>query len=273
MSDVDRANAGEFARLAQEFQRHYVNRKVVERPAVARALFVAAHADDVEIGCGGTVLKMVDAQVPVKQVVLTDGRLAAPKPEEEEEMARVRAEEARSVAAHLMLAPPELFGVSERDFLAPAQLEPMVARLSTLLADWKPDALFVPWFFDQHPDHRYVNRVVARALSRSALDLSGITVHGYEVWSFVPPGLVVDVTAVFAEKRRLVSLYRSQLKLMRYLELVDELARPRALLAGEKAQAAEFFCPSRGDDYVARAESLDFESAASRSTTVLLAAF
>jgi LmbE family N-acetylglucosaminyl deacetylase len=268
MNDATRANAGDFARLAQEFQRLYVNRKVVERPAATRALFVAAHADDVEIGCGGTVLKMVDAQVALKQVVLTDGRLAAQKPEEEEEMAKVRAEEARSVAAHLMLAPPELFGVSERDFLAPAQLEPMVARLAALLADWKPDALFVPWFFDQHPDHRYANRVVARALARSALDLAGVVVHAYEVWSLVPPGLVVDVTAVLAEKRRLVSLYRSQLKLLPYLQLVDELARPRALLAGEKAQAAEFFCPMRGSDYVARAEKLDFVSEASRATTV-----
>jgi LmbE family N-acetylglucosaminyl deacetylase len=272
MSDA-RGNAGEFARLSQEFQRHYVNRKVVERPAATRALFVAAHADDVEIGCGGTVLKLVDAQIALKQVVLTDGRLAAPKPAEEDEMARVRAEEARSVAAHLMLDPPDLFGVSERDFQDPAQLEPMVARLAGLLARFKPDGLFVPWFFDQHPDHRYVNRVVARALARSQLELSGMTVHAYEVWSFVPPGIVVDVTAVFAEKRRLVSLYRSQLKLMRYLELVDELNRPRALLAGEKAQAAEFFCPLRGDDYVARANSLDFESEASRATTVLLAPF
>jgi LmbE family N-acetylglucosaminyl deacetylase len=271
MNDARRMNAGDCARLSQEIQRHYVNRKVVERPAATRALFVAAHADDVEIGCGGTVLKLVDAQVPLKQVVLTDGRLAAPKPEEEAEMVRVRADEARSVAAHLMLPPPELFGVSERELFAPAELEPMVARLAALLAEWKPDALFVPWFFDQHPDHRYANRILARALSRSTLDLSGLTVHGYEVWSLVPPGLVVDVTAVFAEKRRLVSLYRSQLKLMRYLELVDELARPRALLAGEKAQAAEFFCPLRGDDYVVRAESLDFESPESRATTVMLA--
>lgn len=272
MNDA-RGNAGEFARLSQEFQRHYVNRKVVERPAATRALFVAAHADDVEIGCGGTVLKLLDAQVALKQVVLTDGCLAAPKPEEEEEMARVRAEEARSVAAHLMLDPPELFGVSEREFLAPAPLEPMVARLAKLLAEFRPDALFVPWFFDQHPDHRYANRVVARALTRSALELPALTVHAYEVWSFVPPGLVVDVTAVFAEKRRLVSLYRSQLQLMNYLGLVDELARPRALLAGEKAQAAEFFCPMPGGDYVARAESLDFESEASRATTIQLGPF
>jgi len=252
-----------------------VNRRLVERPAGTRALFVAAHADDVEIGCGGTVLKLIDAQCRVQQAVLTDGRLAATAPDQEEEMARVRAEEARSVAAHLMLPPPELFGVNEREFQAPELLEAMVARCAALLDAFQPDALFVPWFFDQHADHRYVNRVVARALARSARDrtahdCTALTVHAYEVWSFVPPGLVVDVSAVFAEKRRLVSLHRSQLKLMRYLELVDELGKPRALLAGAGATAAEFFCPMRGDAYVARAESIDFESPESRATSVLL---
>lgn len=262
-------NAGELAALAQEFQRHYVYRKVVARPAATRALFVAAHADDVEIGCGGTVLKLLDAQVPVRQVVLTDGRLAAQKPEEEAEMVRVRAEEARSIAAHLMLPAPELFGVSERELAAPAQLEPMVARLAALLADFDPDALFVPWFFDQHPDHRFANRVLARALARRGGDLTRITVHAYEVWSLVPPGLVVDISDVFAEKRRLVALYRSQLKLMRYLDLVDELAKPRAAIAGPNVAAVEFFCPLRGDVYVARAEALDFESAASGAATTV----
>jgi LmbE family N-acetylglucosaminyl deacetylase len=128
-----------------------VNRRLVERPAGTRALFVAAHADDVEIGCGGTVLKLIDAQCKVQQAVLTDGRLAATAPDQEEEMARVRAEEARSVAAHLMLPPPELFGVNEREFQAPERLEAMVARLAALLDAFQPDALFVPWFFDQHP--------------------------------------------------------------------------------------------------------------------------
>jgi LmbE family N-acetylglucosaminyl deacetylase len=263
-------NAGAAALLAQEFQRHYVNRRVVERPATARSLFVAAHADDVEIGCGGTVLKLIDAQVKLQQAVLTDGRLAAAAPEQEDEMARVRAEEARSVASHLMLPPPELFGVNEREFQAPERLEAMVARCAALLDSYQPDALFVPWFFDQHADHRYVNRVVARALARGPRDPAAIVVHAYEVWSFVPPGLVVDVSAVFAEKRRLVSLHRSQLKLMRYLDLVDELGKPRAALAGAGATAAEFFCPMRGDAYVARAEAIDFESPESRATSVLL---
>ncbi len=216
------------------------------------------------------MLKLVDAQCKVRQAVLTDGRLAAPAPDQEDEMVRVRAEEARSVAAHLMLPPPELFGVSEREFQAPGRLDAMVARLAALLDDFRPDALFVPWFFDQHADHRYANRVLARALATGARDLTAVTVHAYEVWSLVPPGLVVDVSAVFAEKRRLVALHRSQLKLMRYLELVDELGKPRALLAGANATAAEFFCPLRADTYVARAASLDFESPASRATGVML---
>lgn len=255
-----KVDASVVAAFEQEFMRAFVWRKVVERPAATRALFIAAHADDVEIGCGGTVLKLLDAQVAVRQVVLTDGRLAASNPAERDAMARTRAEEAKSVAAHLMLPPPDLFAVPEGELAQPEREVGLVERLAKVLADFRPDAVFVPYFFDQHPDHRYANHLLAGALPRCGLDLAAVCVHAYEAWAFVPPGLVVDITGVLAEKKRLVALYRSQLALTPYLDLVDQLARPRAALAGEGAEAAEFFCPFRAADYVARAATLDLAS-------------
>jgi len=263
-----RIDASVLAAFEQEFMRAFVWRKVVERPAGTRALFVAAHADDVEIGCGGTVLKLLDAQVAQRQVVLTDGRLAAANPAERDAMAQKRAEEAKSVAAHLMLPPPDLFAVPEGDFARPELEAGIVERLARLLAEYKPDAIFVPYFFDQHPDHRYANHLLARALPKSGLDLAATTVYAYEAWAFVPPALVVDISNVLAEKLRLVSLYRSQLALTPYLDLVDQLGRPRAALAGPKAAAAEFFFPWRADAYVARALTLDLASPQSLSVNV-----
>jgi len=266
-----RIDAGVLAAFEQEFMRAFVWRKVVERPAATRALFVAAHADDVEIGCGGTVLKLIDAQVAVRQVVLTDGRLAAARPEEREAMARTRAEEAKSVAAHLMLPPPELFAVPEGELAQPGREAEIVARLARLLGEFRPDAVFVPYFFDQHPDHRYANHLLARALPASGLDLATVTVYAFEAWAFVPPALVVDITEVLAEKLRLVSLYRSQLALTPYLDLVDQLGRPRAALAGPRAGAAEFFQPFGAADYVARAQTLDLSSPQSLALNVNVA--
>lgn len=270
-------DAGVIAAFEQEYMRAFVWRKVVERPAATRALFLAAHADDVEIGCGGIVLKLIDAQtappVAIQQVVLTDGRLAAAKPEDRDAMAKTRADEANSIAAHLMLPPPILFGVPEGELALPAREAELVARLAKTIAGFKPDALFVPYFFDQHPDHRYANHLLARALPACGLDLAAVTVYAYECWAFVPPALVVDVTSVLPEKKRLVSLYRSQLALTPYLDLVDQLAKPRAALAGPRAGAVEFLFPFRAADYVARALQIDLASPKSLALNVNVTPF
>ena len=263
-----KVEAGAIAAFEQEFMRALVWRKQVERPAATRALFLAAHADDVELGCGGTVLKLLDADVTVRQVVLTDGRLAATDPAQREAMARTRFEEAKSVAAHLMLPPPEWFGVPEGELAQPEREAELVARLAKVIAELAPDALFVPYFFDQHPDHRYANHLLARALPESGLDLQKIVVYAYEAWVFVPPALVVDISDVMAEKQRLIALYRSQLALMPYLELIERLTRPRTLLAGPKATAVELFLPLRAAEYVARAHALDLASPQSLATNV-----
>jgi LmbE family N-acetylglucosaminyl deacetylase len=266
-----RQDAGVLAAFEQELVRAHVWRRVVERPAGARALFIAAHADDVEIGCGGTVLKLLEAEVAVRQVVLTDGRLAAPDPAGQEAMAKTRLEEARSVAAHLMLPPPDWFGVPEGQLAQPQREAELIERLAALLADSRPEMVFVPYFFDQHPDHRYANHLLAAALPRCGLALPALTVHAYEAWSYVPPWLVVDVSAQLAEKKHLVSLYRSQLKLLPYLELIDRMTAPRTSLAGPGVTAVEAFCPFRGDEYVERAAGLDLASAQSLALNVNVA--
>ncbi len=253
-------DASVIAAFEQEFMRAFIWRKVIDRPAASRALFIAAHADDVEFGCGGTLLRLLDAQAKVRQIVLTDGRLAADKPEERDEMARVRAEEAKSVAAHLMLPPPDLFAVPEGELAQPEREAGLVLRLVAVLKQFRPDALFLPHFFDQHPDHRYANHLLALALRASGLDLAPITVYAYEAWSFVPPVLVVDVSDVMAEKIRLVSLYRSQTKLLAYLELTDLLSRRRASMAGPRATFAEFFQPFAAQAWLDRVDGLDLSS-------------
>ena len=256
----EKIDASTLALFEQELMRAYVWRQTIERPAAARALFIAAHADDVEIGCGGTVLKLLDAGVAALQVVLTDGRLAASDPALRDAMAARRHEEAKSVAAHLMMPAPEWFAVPEGELQQPQREAALIERLAKVLADFKPDTIFLPYFFDQHPDHRYANHLLAGALPRSGLELPRVTVCAFETWSLVPPLWVVDISSVWAEKRRLIQLYRSQLELTPYLDLIDQLNTPRVGLAKGKATAVECFLPFRGDLYVEKAATLDLAS-------------
>ena len=249
----------------QEYLRHLVHRQVVEVPPAQRALFLAPHPDDIVIGCGGTLLKMLARGVTVRLAYMTDGCTTS-QPGGEAEMARIRADEARAVSSALGLPEPILLGADERTYTHPENERGLTGRLAELLDEVDPDHVFLPDYGDVHGDHRYTNHLLA-----GALRLTGRRpdVYGYEVWSIVPPGVIVDITAELEEKKRLLSLYPSQLALLDYLTIAEAVARLRAPLA-PGAQASEVFHAMRGEAFVERCAELDLASPDSLRSEVIL---
>lgn len=250
---VERRAAAKALVLAQQRHlRHLVHRRLVERPEGRCFLVVSAHPDDAAIGCGGTLLKL-KGQASVHSLVLTDGRAAA-EAAQEEAMARARAAEERRVAEELSLASLDYLAWNERTFRVPEHQSEQIARIGEILARRRPDVVLLPDLSDQHPDHRYAAFLVAQAL-RAAGD--PVRVLSYEAWSLTPPGLVVDITTVLEQKKALVRRYASQIALLDYVFLVEEMGRLHAPLAGPGALAAEVFCPYRCEDFLEAVAALD----------------
>lgn len=237
--------------------RHFVHRRVVDIPDGQRTLFLAPHPDDIEIGCAGTLIKMVAAGRDVRLVFLTDGS-AVGEPDRDPHFAAVRRAEAEAVSQRLGLPPPTICGYAERTFRDPDQRERLARDVVGLLDDFQPDTVFLPWVADQHVDHRYSNLLLADALRNSA---HRPTVCGYEVWSFVPPGLVVDISAQLAQKVELMRLYASQFEFLDYALIVDTLARSHAALA-PGASACEVFCPMSAAGFLETVASLALDDPA-----------
>lgn len=130
-----------------------------------RALVVAAHPDDMEFTCGGTVAKWADAGAEVRLVVLTSGdkgtkdRAVSPHA-----LAELREREQRAAAAVL--------GIAEVTFLRyrDGELEVSLAmrnQLGSLIRTWMPEALIThdPWrAYQIHPDHRATGTVAVDAI-------------------------------------------------------------------------------------------------------------
>jgi LmbE family N-acetylglucosaminyl deacetylase len=116
------------------------------RPAVSHVLCLGAHADDVEIGCGGTILTLLEAEPPltVTWVVFSaDG---------------VRATEARQSAERFLAAAAkrEIAIHSFRDGFFPhtgTQLKEEFEELKTRVS---PDLVFTHYRHDLHQDHRLI---------------------------------------------------------------------------------------------------------------------
>lgn len=116
----------------------------VKLPAVDSVLCIGAHADDIEIGCGATLLELIAAnpQLHVQWCVFS--------------AAEIRASEARASAERF------LAGVSERaidvfafdDSYFPNQWAQIKETMSGLAKHINPELIFSHRLDDRHQDHR-----------------------------------------------------------------------------------------------------------------------
>lgn len=121
---------------------------LLDRPGAAalRLLAIGAHPDDIEIGCGGTLIRLLeDGVVSEACMVILSGTAE-------------RAAEARASAAALLARAAE-HRVIVRDFtdgFFPYQGKEVKGVFEELKADVSPDLIFTHQRDDLHQDHRLV---------------------------------------------------------------------------------------------------------------------
>ncbi len=160
-----------------------------------RVLAVGAHPDDVEIGCGGTLLRHRDHGEPV--TVLTLSRGAAGGSRELRRQEAVGA--AVTLAAELLMAD-----------LPDTRLEDaheMVTIIEDVIAVVRPTTVYVHSDADNHQDHRAVHRatvIAARRVPHVLCYQSPSSRNGFAPTRFIP------VTDTLDRKLEVLSHYRSQ---------------------------------------------------------------
>ena len=174
-------------------------------------LAIAAHRDDVELTCGGTLLKALDAGHRTGILDLTAGETGT------RGSAELRASEAEQAAAVL--------GVSERRNagLPDAHLENTNDTRRVVvehIRHFAPRVVILPFPVGRHPDHR-----VASELGRDACFLAGLAKYGAAGTAHRPfkilyavayredplkPTFVVDISPQFERKMAAIRCYASQ---------------------------------------------------------------
>ena len=174
-------------------------------------LAIAAHRDDVELTCAGTLLKALDAGHRTGILDLTAGESGT------RGSAALRAEEAERAAA--------ILGVSERRNagLRDAGLHNTDETRRLVVAEirhFRPRVVILPFPIGRHPDHR-----IASELSRDACFLAGLARYDAPgephrphkvLYSLayredpVKPTFVVDISAQFDRKMQAIRCYASQ---------------------------------------------------------------
>jgi bacillithiol biosynthesis deacetylase BshB1 len=174
-------------------------------------LAIAAHRDDVELTCGGTLLRAVDQGHRTAILDLTAGEIGT------RGSADLRAREADAAA--------RILGVTERRNagLADAHLANDEASRRVVVEAiryFAPRVVILPFPVGRHPDHR-----IASELGRDACFLSGLAKYPAEGAPHRPfkvlyalsyredpikPTLMVDISAQFERKLAAIRCYASQ---------------------------------------------------------------
>ena len=184
-----------------------------DQPEPVDLLAIAAHRDDVELTCGGTLAKAVQAGHRVGIIDLTQGEMGTRGD------AATRAAEAAKAAATLGVTLRLNAGMRDAHL---ENNEPSRKKIVELIRQVKPRVVILPFPVGRHPDHR-----IASELGRDACYLAGLAKYepgkgGEAHRPFkllyalayredpVKPTFVVDISEVFETKMQAIRCYGSQ---------------------------------------------------------------
>ncbi len=189
-------------------------------------LVIGAHPDDVELGCGGSIRKMVKQGYRVGVIDLTEGELGSRGSVQTRRHESVKAVQILGIHERVNLGIPD--GRIENSKNNQLKLIEVVRRL-------RPEIVLIGAPECRHPDHGDATRLCISALFYSGLRKveTGHGAEGAEPWrpshilhymQAIPfePTLVVDVTSAWSARVAALRAYASQFHNPDYVPAEDE---------------------------------------------------
>lgn len=172
-------------------------------------LAFAAHPDDVELACAGTLLRHINDGKQIGIADLTRGELGT------RGNAEIRVEEAATAATILGISARENLGLADGFFENNKENK---VKVINILRKYRPEVVLAPAVHDRHPDHGRAAKLVSEACFLSGLVKIDTgqepwrpgAVYNYIQDRYIHPDIIVDVTDVFDKKMEAIMAYKSQ---------------------------------------------------------------
>lgn len=195
-------------------------------------LAIGAHPDDLEYGCGGTLLKFAAKGHRICLLVMSSGEMGGDP--------RIRQKEQRESAR--ILGSRLLWG-GLRDTRIPLT-KALINKIEKVIKEFKPDLIFTHFHNDTHQDHRKISQATTTATRyiRNVLFYEVPTTLDFN------PSMFVDIGSVMENKFRLLAVHKSQVYQTKIPDLpIYENAKSCAIFRGfqNRVKFAEGFMPLR----------------------------
>jgi bacillithiol biosynthesis deacetylase BshB1 len=170
-----------------------------------------AHPDDIELGCGGTLIKLVEMGHSVVMVDMTRGEMGT------RGTVDTRKVEAANAAQIIGAVARENLALRDGDLHVDQESK---GKVADVIRKHRPRVVLVPYYQDRHPDHYHASELVYEGAF-----LAGLTryetarpshrpaqVIYYMGWYEFEPTFVVDISEQFELKMQAIHAYSTQFK-------------------------------------------------------------
>lgn len=181
-------------------------------------LAIGAHPDDIEFGCGGTLIKYTQKGHRLFLLVMTEGGFGAAGGK------RV----AEQVDSKEILGAEEIFWGGYKDTHLVVDKE-LIGKIENVIKEVKPDFIFCNFPDDTHQDHRHLAQAIMSATCyiRNVLFYEGPTTQNFR------PHVFVDIADTLDQKIQALKAHRSQVMKTNIEDLsIVEVARSSANFRG-----------------------------------------
>ncbi|MBN2591523.1 MAG: bacillithiol biosynthesis deacetylase BshB1 [Sedimentisphaerales bacterium] len=184
----------------------------IEKNKEVKAMIVAAHPDDAEIGMGGAIVKMIESGWEVIIVDLTDGE---PTPLGTKE---IRQKETDTASKILGIEKRFCLDMPNRYLTATLEYR---RKLAETIRIHQPDILFGPVNEDYHPDHIEAAKLIDGARFEAKFhktDMKGVPWWVPKLYSYFSihkmnydkPSFIIDISDQWERKFKAIQAYQSQ---------------------------------------------------------------
>ena len=200
-------------------------------PEGQNVVAVAPHCDDEALGCGGILYKHSQKGCRVTSVFMTDGSQCETNLNRDE-IINVRKKEAHKAAKILGTDRCIFMDFPDRELRHNAH---SVGKIESLLKKLNPNIIYIPFYLDNHPDHKATASICIEALRRQPVK----NTFFYEVWTAMIPNRIVNIDCCIKKKMDAISIYQSQKNIEKLGEQIKALNKFRAIGGNDGFDYAE----------------------------------
>jgi N-acetylglucosamine malate deacetylase 1 len=174
-------------------------------------LAIAAHPDDVELTCGGTLIKMAQRGYKTGVLDLTAGEMGTRGTPE------TRGKESARASKWLRLSWRGNLGVPDSD-VQPTRANKL--KLAGVIRELRPKTVILPYWEARHPDHYHASTLGYEGCFLAGLKQLPVAGEAFRPFKILyctvatdaSPTFVVDITGQYERRRRAILSYPSQFR-------------------------------------------------------------